>query len=513
MERKHDILPKTDYKSPFYSSVPLQSHPTEVLSKRFESWRQIIKSLINYLKSVSIAQQQFNKINENLIETINFPIFNDIHLRSQKLLPAINQQESKNFMEFGSGSIQDIQIMLKKYHYNLAKAQYNTALELSNNVIPRLEELRKDLALKIKEIKNLNSDFNNSISEQIALTGQLLHEYIDQVEALVGGDKTVGGKADPYLLRLRLEIQLKKQLNEENLIEEAFINLQITGLELEKIIFQELQNSLKDYSELIAQEILLHYANLINELAQGILKKPNFIEWDSFIDKNHKSLINLKHNDQIPVPRNLNSIEYPYNKSIVSKCLRSGYFYKKNKFLKNYSKSFFILTINYLHEFKSSNLIQDSQPIHSISLNDSILTESNQEKFQLHTHSSNYIFKKPSDLSPQDFTKWLVDLKNLTSFNNFKERYEFINTKINLSRSSTPMLEISNPMDTTSLNDRIRKLSIVEPAQTEREEINTNLFQNANNSSSIGSSKVDLNSSLYNKDKIDLSKVVEEISK
>lgn len=42
-------------------------------------------------------------------------------------------------------------------------------------------------------------------------------------------------KHDPYLLKLQLDLQLKRQVAEETYLQEAFINLQSSGLQLEKL--------------------------------------------------------------------------------------------------------------------------------------------------------------------------------------------------------------------------------------------------------------------------------------
>ncbi|CCH41160.1 Phosphatidylinositol 4,5-bisphosphate effector protein [Wickerhamomyces ciferrii] len=483
------ILPKTNYNSPFYSSVPLSSQPTEVLSKRFELWRQILKSLINYYKSISIANQQYSRINDNLIQTINFPFFTNIHpklgannnVNNKIYEPNVDDMKKQTyFAKFGNGSIQDVQILLKKYHLNLAEQQRKISLEMTNVLVPRLEELVKDLFNKIREIKNLHSDFKNNLNQEIAITGQYLDDYAESIRFLQNNEGSkINAKRDPYLLRLKLEIQLKQQLYQENYLEEAFINLQITGLELEKIIYKEVQNSLNRYNELISQEIFVMYNDLIEELHQGIISQKPFFEWDDFIMKDstaeHKRhFLTVKHDDKLPIPRKISTVKYPFSKDLMSKSIRSGFFLKKSKLLKNYNKSFFILTLNFLHEFKSDNLVEHFTPINSINLNDCILTESNDMKFQLHiknygsdnklkTH--NFVFKRiPSEMGDLIFKKWIIDLKNLSCFNSFHERFRFIKGKLSNSnsRSNTPMFEISNPMDSDILkvNEKLQSLQI-----------------------------------------------------
>jgi hypothetical protein len=403
-----------------------------------------------------------------------------------------NIKKQSYFTRFGEGSIQDVQILLKKYHLNLGLHQKQLASDLMNIIIPKLEELQRDLVIKIREIKSLSNDFkDHTLLSEIALTGQLLNDYIDAMRNLTTkGDCS----KDPYLLRLRLELQLKQQLHVENYLEEAFMNLQVTSLMLEKIIYKEIQRSLNQYSELISQEIFIHYNDLINELHQGIISKTPYFEWDNFIEKdNNKTFLKFKHNDSLPAPKKISDLVYPFNNSVISKTVRSGHLLKKTKILKTYSKSFFILTLNYLHEFRTSKLDGSNiVPIHSIKLNDSILVDHNENKFQLKVRvknemkkitTMNFVFKN-CDSSPAEFQKWVHDLKGLTSFDSFNERYEYISRKIPgnqsglspsvsnqlypassnnisiLSRAQTPRLEIDNPMDIAAINLKLENLQM-----------------------------------------------------
>lgn len=54
-----------------------------------------------------------------------------------------NTSAASGFVKFGSGSIQDIQVILKKYHLSLANQQFKISKEITSTVIPKLEELRK----------------------------------------------------------------------------------------------------------------------------------------------------------------------------------------------------------------------------------------------------------------------------------------------------------------------------------------------------------------------------------
>ncbi|SCV03119.1 LAMI_0H05622g1_1 [Lachancea mirantina] len=436
----------------------VREYPTDILLDRFTKWRKILKGLIVYLREVAYAQEQFARINFQIRSAVKFPFLTDLEENTNRLIDPLLQKPkrptgaasslnkvrsleddtnaaaqepnatdparvidasdssaSSGFMKFGSGSIQDIQVILKKHHLSMAGQQLKTSKELTAVVIPRLEDLRRDLQAKIKEIKDLHGDFRTNISEHVALTGQLLQKYTASVKFLstqakdgdvikLKKDQHLKPKHDPYLLKLQLDLQLKRQLLEENYLQEAYINLQSSAMELEKIIYGEIQHTLQKYSALVDSLSRASINNLCMELQRGLLSKPPACEWDHFVCYHPKCLIKWKSTEPVPQPRKLSDIRYPKMKSPLAKCIRAGYLLKKSKILKNYNKGYFVLTSNYLHEFKGSNFFksQDSGekkdhgevqaghkkramlPIMSLPLNDSVLVESTSNKFTLH---------------------------------------------------------------------------------------------------------------------------------
>ncbi|KOG99590.1 Ask10p [Saccharomyces eubayanus] len=409
----------------------VKEYPTDILVDRFYKWKKILKGLIIYLREVAYAQEQFARINYQLKGSVKFPFLTDIDettntitdpftaapRTSKKSQPSQKktvlteneqfqmqmQQEQRDypsqpsvdestmslapheykpvqaaelnntsaasgFVKFGSGSIQDVQVILKKYHLSLANQQFKISKEITSTVIPKLEELRKDLRYKITEIKDIHGDFKTNIDAHVQLTSQLLKKYIASVKFMnangIGNDKVTATnkkphkldpKHDPYLLKLQLDLQLKRQVAEETYLQEAFINLQTSGLQLEKIIYTKIQQSLLRYSALIDSEARLMIKNMCQELQHGIISKPPAFEWDNFVTQHPSCLLNWKSNDPIPPPRKLSDVVYPHMKSPLAKCIRAGYFLKKSEVLPTYHQGYFVLTSNYIHEFQSSD--------------------------------------------------------------------------------------------------------------------------------------------------------------
>ncbi|SCU84928.1 LAFA_0D12860g1_1 [Lachancea sp. 'fantastica'] len=401
----------------------VREYPTDILLDRFTKWRKILKGLANYLREVAYAQERFARINYGLRTNVKFSFLTDLEESTNRVVDPFQQRARRpgqaqssasgssgpggrrgseddsgyqnsnastldfkasapvasgddssapsGFMKFGSGSIEDVQVVLKKYHTSMGNQQIKMSKELSAVVVPKLDDLRKDLQAKIKEIKELHNDFKTNIGEHIALTGQLLQKYTAAVKFMSTNDESptvlkikgqkLKPKHDPYLLKLQLDLQLKRQLLEENYLQEAYINLQSSGLELEKIIYGEIQHTLQRYSALVSTEARISISNLCNELHQGLLSKPPAVEWDHMVGHHPKCLINWRSTEPIPQPRKLSDIRYPKMKSSMAKCIKAGYLLKKSQVLKNYNKGYYVLTSNYLHEFKSSNFFKLSQ--------------------------------------------------------------------------------------------------------------------------------------------------------
>ena len=123
-----------------------------------------------------------------------------------------------NFLQ--SGGINDAIQMLSEYHKQTI-LESNKAKLIEEDVIQSLTGLRSDLQQKIKEIKNLSGDFKNSVDKEMDMTRRAVRSL---EEALGQSDidaAAMTGKQDPYLLRLAVDRQLERQLDEENYLHQV----------------------------------------------------------------------------------------------------------------------------------------------------------------------------------------------------------------------------------------------------------------------------------------------------
>jgi len=181
--------------SVFYTPVPTKGTPTELLADRFQTWRKFLKDLIAYFREVASSYENRAK---SLLKVSN--VINNTNAPAALLL---------------EGGLNDANRILRDFHKQ-AILEANKARDVEVDVINQLSGLRADLAQKIKEIKSLSGDFKNNVEKEKEATRKCV-TALEEALALVDSDPTaVAGKGDPYVVRLGVERQVERQIDEEN---------------------------------------------------------------------------------------------------------------------------------------------------------------------------------------------------------------------------------------------------------------------------------------------------------
>lgn len=119
-----------------------------------------------------------------------------------------------------TGGIDDALQILRDYHKG-AIAEANKSKDIENDVILALVGLRSDLSQKIKEIKNLSGDFKNSVDKEMEHTRRAVNGLQEGLGRSDIDPAEMTGKQDPYLLKLAVDRQLEKQIDEENYLHQV----------------------------------------------------------------------------------------------------------------------------------------------------------------------------------------------------------------------------------------------------------------------------------------------------
>lgn len=184
-----------DFHSYAFTPVPTTGTPTEVLANRFQAWRQLLKSLIAYFREIQNSYEARGKALHKVQNTIS----NITH-------PAV-------FMS--NDGLSEATRILDGYHKR-SIAEAAKSREIENDVIGALTGLRSDLGQKIKEIKSLSGDFKNSVEKEKAATRQEVEKLQEALQHAAHEDGNAIGKNDPYVVRLGVDRQIERQVDEEN---------------------------------------------------------------------------------------------------------------------------------------------------------------------------------------------------------------------------------------------------------------------------------------------------------
>ena len=439
--------------NPLVISLPYtfsnQDVPTEIMANRFSAWRSIIKDLVNYFKEYSSVQEEIIRQQSRLQQAVG-QITNTTNNNSNynnNTTPNSEIEAINNFfLPIGNGSVQDIPNALFKFHQKNVVDGTKTLKDINGLIIPKLEELRKDLLVKIKEIKNLQNDFKNNLSKELNDSKSLIIQYNQAIELanklgstgnfshITTLHEADSGKSDPYLVKIRLERQLKRQLVEENYLYDAYANLQNAGRQLESIVVLEVQNYVSMFLNLVNEENSNFSQHLLPNISNGFLSKESNFEWDAFIERNlpnvnnHGTISSGTFIDLNIPKRHLSDFVIKNFDSNLNVAIREGYLERRSKFLKNYTSAWYVLTCSYIHEFKSNDRKKDPQPVMSLPLDSCTVSDHSKNdgklegvyKFILTSKLHNTLMNKTHKWvfrtnTYQNMIEWFDSIKKMTS--------------------------------------------------------------------------------------------------
>ncbi|MCJ1392385.1 hypothetical protein MMC18_005252 [Xylographa bjoerkii] len=393
--------------SAFFTPVPTSGNPTEILATRFQgkfsrdswlsgyTWRKMLKDLIAYYRDIQKSYETRSKSMMTMSNIVNNAI----------APPGL-------LTEGGIGQATQI---LKDYHKQ-SLAESNKARSIEEDVILQLTGLRSDLQQKIKEIKNLAGDFKNAVAKESEGTRkavQALQEALGSVDADSGA---AAGKGDPYIVKLSVDRQVEKQIDEENYLHRAFLNLENSGRELESIVVGEIQKAYNAYAGILKREADEAY-EATERLRNGPIAMRKDLEWNAFVDGNENFV-----DPRLPI-RKVEYIHYPGKDAPAAAEVRSGMLERKSKYLKSYTPGWYVLSPTHLHEFKSADRIEAQSPVMSLYLPEQKLgshsnIDSSSHKFMLKGRQTGgmhrghgWVFRAESR---ETMLAWYEDIKNLT---------------------------------------------------------------------------------------------------
>ncbi|KAK2747040.1 hypothetical protein FQN55_005309 [Onygenales sp. PD_40] len=384
-----------DENNAFHIPIPTTGSPTDVLAARFQAWRKVLKDLVSVFREIQKSYETRAKLLITTSNTMNSIIYPETFLTSNGIAEATN--------------------ILRDYH-KLALQETNKARALETDVIVQLTGLRADLQQKIKEIKSLSGDFKNSVHKEVEGTRKAVDSLQRSISLVDTDPSATSGKGDPFLLKCAVDRQLEKQIEEENYLHRAFLNLESSGRELEAIVVGEIQKAYNLYANLLRRDAEVA-TQAADQLSNGPVSMPKDHEWSAFIS-NNDHLVDPK----LPL-RHFENITYPGRDHPAAAEVRSGMLERKSKYLKSYTPGWYVLSPTHLHEYKSADRIEFQTPVMSLYLPEQKLGSHSQDsstshKFMLKGRQTGsmhrghaWVFRAESH---DTMLAWYEDIKNLT---------------------------------------------------------------------------------------------------
>ncbi|KAE8147192.1 hypothetical protein BDV25DRAFT_142978 [Aspergillus avenaceus] len=395
-KEKYSVDGTEDQNSAFYIPIPTNGSPTEVLADRFQSWRKVLKDLIVFFKELQKSYETRSKLFMSASNMIN------------------NTTMPPTFLK--SGGLGDATGILRDFHRQ-AYLEANKAAEVENELVGQLMGLRNDLQKKTKEIRSLSGDFRNSVDREVEATRKSVR-HLHEALGLVDTDPAAtSGKGDPFIVRMGVDKQIEKQLEEENYLHRAFLNLESSGRELESIVVSEIQKAYKTYANILTREADEAY-DAAEKLRAGPISMPHDHEWNSFITETDDLV-----DPRVPL-RDVESISYPGKDHPAAAEVRSGMLERKSKYLKSYTPGWYVLSPTHLHEFKSADRVAWQTPVMSLYLPEQKLgshsqPDSTSHKYMLKGRQTGTMHRGHSWVfraeSHETMMAWFEDIESLIS--------------------------------------------------------------------------------------------------
>ncbi len=111
---------------------------------------------------------------------------------------------------------------------------------------------------------------------------------------------------------------------------QAFLNLESSGRELESIVVGEIQKAYNAYAAILTREADEAY-EAVDKLRNGPIAMAKDHEWDAFVEHNEHFV-----NPRLPV-RRVENIHYPGRANPAASEVRAGMLERKSKYLKSYT--------------------------------------------------------------------------------------------------------------------------------------------------------------------------------
>ncbi|EGG12542.1 Pleckstrin domain-containing protein [Melampsora larici-populina 98AG31] len=318
--------------------------PSDILIERFQVWKSVCDTLLTFFKGVNRVEQETS----NELHRLGNAVHEVLPLRSSQFLD--------------EGGLQDILYGVRENTRIIAEEHDALAKIVHSSIVLHLQKLKTEVKLHIRNIIEDTGKLATLVASERESSTRLITSLTRSIAFATHSPLNLEGRQDPWLCNQLVVEQLRKQVQEENMLQKSILIMQTNSAQFEEGLVRAIQSIWAVYHEYNTRksgEVYNRWANSAN-LIDAISPTT---EWEAFSSREDCLL------DPDTPLRNPQKINYPGMGDPCTIPIHQGILWRKKRYTRSYGEGYFVITpAGYLHEFKSSDIKKSSTPELSIFL-------------------------------------------------------------------------------------------------------------------------------------------------
>lgn len=338
--------------------------PSDILIERFQVWKSVCDTLITFFQGVHRVEQETS----NELHRLGNAVHEVLPLRSTQFL--------------NEGGLQDILNGVRENTRVIAEEHDALAKIVHSSIVLHLQKLKTEVKLHIRNIIQDTGRLATLVASERESSTRLITSLTRSIAFAKASPLNLESRQDPWLCNQLVVEQLRKQVQEENMLQKSILIMQTNSAQFEEGLVRAIQSIWAVYHEYNTRksgEVYNRWANSANLI--DVISPTT--EWEAFSSRENCLL------DPDTPLRNPQKINYPGIGDPCTIPIHQGILLRKKRYTRSYGEGYFVITpAGYMHEFKSSDIKKSSTPELSIFLLECTLgapthSQSRTQKFNL----------------------------------------------------------------------------------------------------------------------------------
>lgn len=242
------------------------------------------------------------------------------------------------FLELGTGGVQDVWASLRDYTTQHGILQHESAGYIEKAVIPTLRAIKTDIKTMIVSIQKDRDLKSDDIFESRLKIDKLISRLDKTIEFCNRAPQQADQNPDPFLINLQIIHAIRELCDSENQLHDHLLNLQKEVGYFEHKIIENVRYVLQKWEEFRLKNKMDH-KDFIGKVIETFNHIKPSLEWNEFIRRNQYNLI-LENSAY----KTEDMVQYPNQFSNYVRAVKIGPLKAKTGALKGFSQSIHILT-------------------------------------------------------------------------------------------------------------------------------------------------------------------------